>query len=51
LNYGDGEREEYQYELVVNTYSSGKMHSIRLTSPNGETRQFGLWDSQRKVYY
>jgi hypothetical protein len=51
LNYSNGNKEEYQYELITNTYSFGRMHSIRLTSPNGETRQFGLWDSKRKVYY
>lgn len=50
LNYSDGGKEEYQYELVTNTYSFGDMHSIRLTDSNGETRQFGLWDSDQEVY-
>jgi hypothetical protein len=50
LNYSDGGKEEYQYELVTNTYSFGDMHSIRLTDAKGETRQFGLWDSDQEVY-
>jgi hypothetical protein len=50
LNYSDGGKEEYEYELVTNTYSFGDLHSIRLTNSNGETRQFGLWDSNENVY-
>jgi hypothetical protein len=50
LNYSDGGKEEYKYELVTNTYSFGELHSIRLTDSSGETRQFGLWDSNKEVY-